>query len=102
MSPKHILLVSGYTDKKKSVIPLNFYDLALWYQLNYESPIHLNAGVVFNLLWPARNHCDSESRCMKYQYDQLHANEQQGSVIPMQSAAWRKAGQSDDESIPRE
>lgn len=29
-------------------------------------------------------------------------NEDQGSVIPVHSVAWREAGQSDDESIPRE
>lgn len=48
------------------------------------------------------DHCDSVSRCMKYQYEQLHANEQQGSVILMQTAAWRQAGQSNDEYIPCE
>lgn len=39
------------------------------------------------------------------QQERLHANEQQGSVIPMQSVAHREAGQGDDdddESIPGE
>lgn len=32
----------------------------------------------------------------------MHANEQQGADIPMQSAAQKEAGRSDDESIPCE